>query len=104
MNDPDRAGEPARKRLLPARILPQHRTAEDARMLALETCRRVGEPLAPADLADLEIWLAKLDEAGAIVAYHPDTERGWSHEARHAGDTDIVAAQDETIRVPHRAG
>ena len=75
-------------------------------MLALETCRRAGEPLAPADLADLEIWLAELERTGVVIAYHPDTEQGWWHEPRRSGDTDIVSALDETIRIPlpHRAG
>lgn len=76
--------------LLPWKVLVEHRDHMDARMLRLEGRRRAGERLSHRDKVSLHNWLERLEAAGAVVHYDPDTPEGFHWVVPEEGDDDII--------------
>lgn len=79
------------KDLVPWRVRAIHNRAHPLNMLRLEGRRRGGEVLNETDSRNLESFKRRLKEAGAVVAYLPDTEEGWwIVKARPGIDTGMI--------------
>lgn len=81
--------------LIPWKVAPQHVRLHDHRMLSEESRRRQGAKLRPLFERQLDSWLRRLDEEGAVVHYDADTDQGWWWVDRRRGvDTDIIRVPD----------
>jgi hypothetical protein len=88
--------------LIPWKIQPEHRRTYEHRMLELESQRRQGKKLAAKWEQMLDRWLQRLQEANAVIHYHPTTicpdtgkAPGWWHVTRRPGvDFDIISMPD----------
>lgn len=76
--------------VLPWRVSSDHLTHYDARMLRLEGRRRSGGDLNDDELGRLTRWMQRLDKAGAVIHYDPDTEQGFWWVQREDTDDDII--------------
>ncbi|GIF02240.1 hypothetical protein Ari01nite_97040 [Paractinoplanes rishiriensis] len=90
--------------LIPWRVQMRHRLEYPAVMLRLEARRRHGGKIRREDLGRLTSWLKRLDEAKVVIAYDPDTERGFAEVPREPGDVDIVRAPSGEAARQKRAG
>lgn len=77
--------------LIPWAVKQEHRWAYPVMMLRQEARRRAGHELSDDYERQLNAWLEKLKEDGAVVHYEPDTEEGFFYVARREGiDNDII--------------
>ena len=81
---------PRHEDMLPWHVKDEHKNHIEARMLRMEGRRRKGLPLKEEDLRWLNNWRRQLDEAGAVVAYDPETDEGFFWIERKASDSDII--------------
>lgn len=72
--------------MLPWRVRSEHKDRRDAYMLRLEGRRRSGGDLTSEEVRELNHWKLKLLEAGAIIAYAPETDEGFWWVQREKGD------------------
>lgn len=80
---------------LPWKVRVEHKNNNNARMLRLEGRRREGLALGDQEKRLLTQWRHKLEEAGAVIVYDPDTEQGFWWVARRDDDDDIVRVEQD---------
>lgn len=80
---------------LPWRVREEHQTHYAARMLRLLGRRRKGIRNTPEMDDRLDSWLKKLEDAGAVVVYVPDTEDGFFYVAGEPAIAGIPVASLE---------
>lgn len=76
--------------LIPWKVSQEHRYLRDAAMLRLEGRRRKGLPMTDKERRLLTTWMSELQDANAVVMYHPDTDQGWFWVTRKDIDDDII--------------
>lgn len=76
--------------LIPWEIKREHRWNYDLQMLRVEGRRRAGAEIRETDEQRVNSWLAKLEEAEAVVYYDGDTAEGFFWVPREAADDDII--------------
>lgn len=76
--------------LIPWEIKRDHRWNYDLQMLRVEGRRRAGAELRESDVQRVNSWLAKLEEAQAVIHYEPETEEGFFWVPREPGDDDLI--------------
>lgn len=77
--------------LIPWAIEPQHRYSYPIIMLRREARRRAGFEMTPEQQHEIDVWIAGMTEADAVLHYDPDTEEGWFYVPRREGvDTDLI--------------
>lgn len=78
--------------LIPWEVKEEHRYKWPIIMLRAEGRRRAGFDLPEKTEANLDRWLAGLEEDQCVVHYDPDTEEGWFYIPRTPTHTDIIHA------------
>lgn len=71
-------------------IRPEHIVKWDLNMLRRESVRRQGGKLTPGEELELNRWLQRAREGNWVVAYRPDTKRGFWRVPRRHTDPDLV--------------
>lgn len=84
-------------------VRPEHNDEHDAQMLRLYGRRKAGDKsIKPRYVAALNAWLRGLYDENAVIAYKPNTNQGWWHVKKEAGDVDIVRWPEEFRREKRR--
>ncbi len=65
--------------MIPWTIRPSHATAQQLRMLRFLARRNRGAEMNESEVRQLDSWLKKLNDMGAIVAYDPDDDMGFHY-------------------------
>lgn len=88
-----KAGETNRVRyddVIPWKVRVEHSHHHLLNMLRLAGRASRGEQLEGRDAKNLESFTRRLDEAGAVVAYVPETDEGWFLVNRRPTDTGLI--------------
>jgi len=84
---------------LPWTIKEEHQTHYAARMLRLLGRRRKDIANSAESDQRLDSWLAQLQQAGAVVVYYPDTEKGFFYIKGEPDIPDVPVVRDPEKRI-----
>jgi hypothetical protein len=77
-------------------ILPDHTGKYIHVRLINEDARRKGKKFDEKETQRMNAWLQGLHDDNAVIAYRPDTIKGWWRVEREPGDTDIIRMPAES--------